>query len=115
MRSVADAIVHHLVDAGVTTIFGVPGGGSNLDLIAAAGRAGLRFVLTATETAAAIHGVGTGSLSEHWTGLTAAEVPIFLSGMSSKARGIEGSDGIELCPPTRLVELADWAEKLLTY
>src|SRR3954470_7020696 len=53
MRSVADAIVHHLADAGVTAIFGVPGGGSNLDLIAAAGRAGLRFVLTATETAGA--------------------------------------------------------------
>jgi acetolactate synthase-1/2/3 large subunit len=40
--------------AGVGFIFGVPGGGSNLDLIDAAGRSGLRFVLTSTETAAAI-------------------------------------------------------------
>ena len=51
--SVADRIVRHLRDAGVGFLFGVPGGGSNLDLIDAAGRAGLPFVLTATETAAA--------------------------------------------------------------
>jgi acetolactate synthase I/II/III large subunit len=51
---VADLIVTRLRDAGVRTLFGVPGGGSNLDLIAAAGRAGLRFVLTSTETAGAL-------------------------------------------------------------
>jgi len=54
MPTVADLIVEHLMDAGVRTLFGVPGGGSNLDLIAAAGRARLPFVLTATETAGAI-------------------------------------------------------------
>jgi acetolactate synthase I/II/III large subunit len=43
-----------LRDAGVRHLFGVPGGGSSLDLIEAAERIGLRFVLTATETAAAI-------------------------------------------------------------
>jgi len=52
--AIADIIVGHLRAAGVGFIFGVPGGGSNLDLIAAAGRAGLPFVLTATETAAAL-------------------------------------------------------------
>jgi acetolactate synthase I/II/III large subunit len=52
--SVADLIVRHLRRAGVGFIFGVPGGGSNLDLIDAAGRAGVTFVLTATETAAAL-------------------------------------------------------------
>ena len=52
--SVADLIVGHLRDAGVGFLFGVPGGGSNLDLIDAAGRAGLPFVLTATETAGAL-------------------------------------------------------------
>ena len=35
-------------------IFGVPGGGGNLDIIEAASSAGLPFVLTSTETAAAI-------------------------------------------------------------
>src|SRR5690349_1757527 len=63
MRSVADAIVHQLFDAGVTTIFGVPGGGSNLDLIAAAGRARLRFVLTATETAGAIAAIAQAEIT----------------------------------------------------
>ena len=41
-------------EAGVRALFGVPGGGGNLDLIEAAGRAGLPFVLTATETGGAI-------------------------------------------------------------
>ena len=54
MISVADLIVRHLRHAGVGFIFGVPGGGSNLDLIGAAGRASLPFVLTATETGAAL-------------------------------------------------------------
>ena len=35
-------------------LFGVPGGGGNLDLIDAAGRADLPFVLTATETGGAL-------------------------------------------------------------
>ena len=52
--TVADLVVAQLLGAGVRTLFGVPGGGGNLDLIAAAGRAGLPFVLTATETAGAI-------------------------------------------------------------
>src|SRR5258706_3753189 len=54
MPSVADQIVASLRGAGVRYLFGMPGGGSNLDLLDAAGRAGLRFVLTATETAGAI-------------------------------------------------------------
>ena len=52
--TVADLIACQLRRAGVRALFGVPGGGGNLDLIAAAGRADLPFVLTATETAAAI-------------------------------------------------------------
>jgi acetolactate synthase I/II/III large subunit len=54
LMTVADLVVAQLLGAGVRTLFGVPGGGGNLDLIAAAGRAGLPFVLTATETACAI-------------------------------------------------------------
>ncbi len=52
--TVADLIVDALRSGGVRTLFGVPGGGGNLDLIAAAGRRELPFVLTATESAAAI-------------------------------------------------------------
>jgi acetolactate synthase-1/2/3 large subunit len=54
MTTVADRVVGALRDAGVRALFGVPGGAGNLDVIAAAGRAGVPFVLTATETAGAI-------------------------------------------------------------
>ena len=54
MTTIADRIVNVLAEAGVRALFGVPGGAGNLDLIAAAGRAGMPFVLTATETAGAI-------------------------------------------------------------
>jgi len=54
MSSAADVVIRGLRQAGVRMLFGVPGGGSNLDLIEAARRAGLPFVLTATETAAAL-------------------------------------------------------------
>src|SRR5205823_5970244 len=57
MPAVADLLVSRLRGAGVPAIFGVPGGGSNLDLVDAAGRAGLPFVLTSTETAAALAAV----------------------------------------------------------
>ena len=63
MRTVADLIVRHLRRAGVGFIFGVPGGGSNLDLIDAAGRAGLPFVLTATETAGALAALAQAEIS----------------------------------------------------
>ncbi|SPE38246.1 Acetolactate synthase [Candidatus Sulfopaludibacter sp. SbA6] len=49
----ADRIVAMLQAAGVRRLFGMPGGGSNADLIEAAGRAGLPFSLAHTETAAA--------------------------------------------------------------
>jgi predicted peroxiredoxin len=67
--------------------------------------------LARPETREAVAGIGTGSASEHWDELGKAGVPIVLSGMSSKARGVEG----ELAQPATLVELAVWAETVLTY
>ncbi len=69
--------------------------------------------LARPETAEAVHGAGTGFAAEHLAALREAEVPLFLSGMSSKARGIDA--GGELAPPAKLVELAVWAERTLTY
>ena len=69
--------------------------------------------LAREETAAAVTGAGTGAAAEHLAALRDAGVPISLSGMSSKARGIEGD--LPLCPPTKLVELAEWADTTLTY
>ncbi|HEX2045994.1 MAG TPA: DsrE family protein [Gaiellaceae bacterium] len=79
--------------------------------------AGDAVQLARPETAGGLQGIGTGSLAEHWQALEDAGVPVFLSGMSSKARGVEAGtrSGIELAPPEKLVELAVWAETTLTY
>ena len=77
--------------------------------------AGDAVQLVRQETADAAQGIGTGSVAEHLAALRGAGVPIFLSGMSSKARGIEGGEGLELAPPQKLVELATWAETTLVY
>lgn len=61
-----------------------------------------------------MNGLGTGNVAEHMAALRGAGV-LHLSGMSSKARGIEGGDGTELCPPAKLIELAAWADTTLTY
>ena len=79
--------------------------------------AGDAVQLARAETAGAAAGIGTGSVAEHLDALGKAGVPLFLSGMSSKARGVDGStrEGTELAPPQKLVELAVWAETTLTY
>ena len=50
----AEAIVRALAEAGTRLMFGVPGGGPNLDVVGAAAAAGLRFILAHGETAAMI-------------------------------------------------------------
>ena len=67
------------------------------------------------EIADETNGLGTGSVVEHLAALRNAGRTVFLSGMSSKARGIEGGEGFELASPQKLVELAVWAETTLTY
>src|ERR1017187_5770793 len=53
MATNADRIIEMLQAAGVERLFGMPGGGSNADLIEAAGNLGLPFSLAHTETASA--------------------------------------------------------------
>ncbi len=77
--------------------------------------AGDAVYLAREATATAVQGLGTGNVAEHLAALRGADVTLHLSGMSSKARGIEGGDGTELCPPAKLVELAAWADTTLTY
>jgi uncharacterized protein len=79
--------------------------------------AGDAVQLVRPETAEAARGIGTGSVAEHWQALADAGVPVALSGMSSKTRGIEAETrpGVELAQPARLVELAAWAETTLVY
>ena len=61
--TLAEAIAEELSGRGVRRMFGIPGGGSNLELIEAAGRRGIDFVLTRSETAAAIMAAVTGELT----------------------------------------------------
>lgn len=71
--------------------------------------------LADADKAAQTNGLGTGAVAEHLAVLKEAGMTVYLSGMSSKARGIEGGEGFELAPPQKLVELAVWAESTLTY
>lgn len=65
-RELARAMAKALNTAGVTTMFGVPGGGPNLEMIGAAQELGIDFVLAHGETAACVmastHGRLTGGV-----------------------------------------------------
>ncbi|MHC1559601.1 thiamine pyrophosphate-binding protein [Actinomycetospora sp. C-140] len=65
-RSLAAHLARAWRAAGTTVLFGVPGGGANLDVVGTAEQEGLRFVLAHDETAAAImagaHGLLTGTV-----------------------------------------------------
>jgi acetolactate synthase I/II/III large subunit len=80
----ATAIVAALAGAGTRVVFGVPGGGPNLDVVGAAGAAGLRFVLTHTETAAAIMAATSADL----TGTPGAVLVTRGPGLASAVNGI---------------------------
>src|SRR5688572_30844030 len=84
MSSLRDLIVRRLIDSGVRALFGVPGGGGNLDLIDAAGRAGLPFVLTATETGGALAAVGQAEV----TGTPGACLTTLGPGAASVTNGV---------------------------
>ena len=80
----AAAIVTALADAGTRVVFGLPGGGPNLDVVGAAAAAGLRFVLARTETAAVIMAATYAEL----TGLPGAAVVTRGPGFASAVNGI---------------------------
>ena len=61
--TLAESIVAALARHGVQRMFGIPGGGSSLDLIDAARERGIDFILARTEVAAAIMAAVTGELS----------------------------------------------------
>lgn len=64
-------------------------------------------------------GIGTGALSDHVAKLVDAKVPIFVSGMSAKARGVTEADlaatSATLAMPSKLVELTFAADRVLVY
>ena len=61
--TLAESVVTALARHGVQRMFGIPGGGSSLDLIDAARDRGIDFVLARTEVAAALMAAVTGELT----------------------------------------------------
>ncbi len=86
--SVTEAIVEELARRGVTHMFGVPGGECNLDFIAAADRAGVRFVLTRTETSASIMACVAAEL----TGTPGVAMTTRGPGLAAAANGVAYAD-----------------------
>jgi len=84
MSTVADVLVAGLVEAGVSRLFGVPGGGSSLELLEAARAAGLPFVLCHTESAAVIMAAVTAEL----TGRPGAVLATLGPGVTASATGL---------------------------
>ncbi len=84
MPTVADVLVGGLHRAGVQRIFGVPGGGSNLELLEAARAQGLPFVLCHQESAACIMAAVTGEL----TGAPGAAMSTLGPGVAASSTGL---------------------------
>ncbi len=80
----ADAIVRALAEAGARLMFGVPGGGPNLDVVGAAATVGLHFVLAHGETAAVIMAATYADL----TGTPGAVLVTRGPGLASAVNGI---------------------------
>ena len=81
--------------------------------------AGDAVQLLRDETLDAVVGVGTGSMRDAYDAVVAAGATIYLSGMSSKARGLSETDvegkRVQFAPPNRLVQLAVESDRVLSY
>ena len=84
MPTSADLIVEGLQRAGIPRLFGVPGGGSNLEILEAARARGLPFVLCHQESAACIMAAVTGEL----TGRPGAVLSTLGPGVTASATGL---------------------------
>ncbi|MDN3986747.1 thiamine pyrophosphate-binding protein [Zwartia vadi] len=82
--TVAQLFVRKLSQAGVKKIFGLPGGGSSLDIIAAASNENIEFVLTKTENAAVMM---AGALAES-TGIPGVALMTKGPGLTNSANGV---------------------------
>ncbi len=82
--TLAEAMIATLKSAGVKYIFGVPGGGSSLDLIAAADKAGIEFILFRGETSAAL----AASVAAELTGAPGVVLTAIGPGAASAVNGV---------------------------
>lgn len=81
--------------------------------------AGDAAVLIRDDVISSLRGIGTGELAEILPGLVDAGVPIYVSGMSAKSRGVTEADltakNASFAMPAKLVELTFDADRVLTY
>ena len=81
--------------------------------------AGDAAYLVKDEVVGSLQGIGTGALATTLPALVDAGVPIYVSGMSSKARGVEAEDleskNATFAMPAQLVELTFAADRVLVY
>ena len=101
--SVAECLVASLAARGTRRFWGVPGGGSSLDVIEAARSAGLEFVLCRHEGSAAMMAVAEAEL----TGAPGVVLTTKGPGLSNAANGVSWTPPITAfaaaagsCPPT---------------
>lgn len=81
--------------------------------------AGDAVTLIRTSVMNSVVGLGTGKLAEHYAAIVKAGGKFYLSGNSSKARGITEADiagkPVEFALPKVLVKLAAESDKMFTY
>lgn len=107
-RNVAQVIARVCERHGVTRIFGVPGGGSSLDLIRAFAERGIPYILTRTEAAAAIMAAATAEA----TGAVGVAITTQGPGSASAANGIAHAS-LDRCP---MIIISDgWTRRQATY
>lgn len=82
--TVVSALAQALAESGVRCMFGLPGGGSSLDLIEAAASRGIEFVLTRTENAAVMM---AGAMAES-TGVPGVALTTKGPGLANAANGV---------------------------
>jgi acetolactate synthase-1/2/3 large subunit len=106
-RETAHRLMETLTSRGVEMVFGVPGGGSNLDVVGAAEACGCRFVLTHTETAAAIMAGVTAELTGRLGACVASRGP----GVATAVNGVAQAhlDRQPIVLVTDCVSTMDWA------
>lgn len=81
--------------------------------------AGDAAVLMRDEVIGSLRGIGTGELATAFPAVVEAGVPIYVSGMSAKGRGVTEEDlegkNATFAMPAKLVELTFEADRVLTY
>lgn len=81
--------------------------------------AGDAAVLLRDDVVGSLRGIGTGELAATFPALVEAAVPIYVSGMSAKSRGVSESDlagkNAQFAMPSKLVDLTFEADRVLTY